>query len=84
MKDVMKSKVKRVNERQEKVVVDEDCYEAHTVVFADNLYSFGQRNDNSVSVRHMWLKLCCDVIFSTVVRLLIYSTLSVFHEYCLV
>ncbi|KAK2179459.1 hypothetical protein NP493_490g01042 [Ridgeia piscesae] len=49
MKDVMKRKVKRMSERQEKVAVDEDCYEAHTVVFADNLYSFGQRNDNSVS-----------------------------------
>lgn len=54
MKGVMTDKVTPVSERQEKVPVDEDCYEAHTVVFADNLYSFGQTNDNSVSVATMY------------------------------
>ena len=52
-----------MSERQEKVAVDEDCYEAHTVVFADNLYSFGQRNDNSVSGWNCVVMLCNQLLF---------------------
>ena len=45
MKRVMKGKMKGTREG----VKEEDCYEAQTVVFTDNVYSYGETDDQSVS-----------------------------------
>ena len=46
MKGIMKGKGKVWREGGK----EEDCYEAQTVVFTDNVYSYGQTDDQSVSI----------------------------------